>query len=272
MEEKGQWQSHIHNPFSDNIQPFPCSINNSSNEPPSSPSSSPPSPSSSSAPSNTSSNVSVQFSTPNNVNNRDLKDNATQRRGLTPSTPYKTPSSTTTVESGSKSRRRSLSQSTRNFFIPEGRGNWWTAFGVCLCHIICWLFGCCGQGRKCTRKQKAWWLVIVTFTITFLLTIFVSIEMYNAGAEPHILAWFSGGMCVFLAVPISVFEIFWHLVYFSNPSLQRYVIRILWMVPIYGIESWFALRYTENAVYLQAFREFYEAYVIWSFLHFLSKF
>ena len=61
-----------------------------------------------------------------------------------------------------------------------------------------------------------------------------------------------------LAVPISVFEIFWHLVYFSNPSLQRYVIRILWMVPIYGIESWFALRYTENAVYLQAFREFYE--------------
>jgi len=74
-----------------------------------------------------------------------------------------------------------------------------------------------------------------------------------------------------------VFEIFWHLVYFSNPSLQRYVIRILWMVPIYGIESWFALRYTvtENVyvgVYLQAFREFYEAYVIWSFLHFLMSF
>ena len=69
-----------------------------------------------------------------------------------------------------------------------------------------------------------------------------------------------------------MFEIFWHLVYFSNPSLQRYVIRILWMVPIYGIESWFALRYTENAVYLQAFREFYEAYVIWSFLHFLMSF
>ena len=172
---------------------------------------------------------------------------------------YSTPST-------SRSRRFSMS-------MPEvNPRNWWTAFGVCLCHVLCWLFDCCGQGRKCTRKQKAWWLVIVTFILTFLITIFVSIEMWNSGYEPHILAWFSGGMCVILAVPISVFEIFWHLVYFSNPSLQRYVIRILWMVPIYGIESWFALRYTENAVYLQAFREFYEAYVIWSFLHFLMSF
>ena len=67
-----------------------------------------------------------------------------------------------------------------------------------LCHVICWLFNCCGQGRKCTRKQKAWWLVIITFVFTFLLTIFISIEMYHNGAEPHILAWFSGGMCVLL--------------------------------------------------------------------------
>ena len=70
----------------------------------------------------------------------------------------------------------------------------------------------------------------------------------------------------------SIFEIFWHLVYFSNPSLQKYIIRILWMVPIYGIESWFALRNTDHAIYLQAFRDFYEAFVIWSFLQFLCKF
>ena len=180
---------------------------------------------------------------------------------------YSNPSSSSSFASSSV-----LSSTGRRFSLPEISGNWWTALGVCICHVVCWLFTCCGTSRKCTRKQKAWWLVIVTFVLTFLLTIFVSVEMYNAGAEPHILAWFSGGMCVILAVPISIFEIFWHLVYFSNPSLQRYVIRILWMVPIYGIESWFALRYTENAVYLQAFREFYEAYVIWSFLHFLMSF
>jgi hypothetical protein len=146
------------------------------------------------------------------------------------------------------------------------------ALGRCLCVVMSWLCNCCGQGRRCTRKQKAWWLVIITMILTFVTTVFVSLEMYKAGAEPHILAWFSGGVCVVLAVPISVFEIFWHLVYFSNPSLQKYIIRILWMVPIYGIESWFALRNTDHAIYLQAFRDFYEAFVIWSFLQFLCKF
>ena len=271
MSESSQWQQHIHNPFSDFSDNVQTSSTPSSTSYPTASSSSP---NSSSSPSSDSTNK-QQFTTPLPKINKELNENTTQRRGLTPSSPPPSSRTTsaTTGESGSKTRRHSISDSTRRFLMPEvSGGNWWTALGVCLCHIICWLFGCCGQGRKCTRKQKAWWLVIVTFIITFLLTIFISIEMYNAGAEPHILAWFSGGMCVLLAVPISVFEIFWHLVYFSNPSLQRYVIRILWMVPIYGIESWFALRYTENAVYLQAFREFYEAYVIWSFLHFLSKY
>lgn len=31
--------------------------------------------------------------------------------------------------------------------------------------------------------------------------------------------------------------------YFSRPKLQIRVIRILWMVPIYALDSWFALRF-----------------------------
>ena len=140
----------------------------------------------------------------------------------------------------------------------------WAALLRCICFLVSWLCNCYGQGRRCTRKQKAWWLVIITMVLTFITTVFVSLEMYKAGAEPHILAWFSGGVCVVLAVPISVFEIFWHLVYFTT-ELAKYIIRILWMVPIYGIESWFALRNTDNAIYLQAVRDFYEAFVICSF-------
>lgn len=260
-DHNSQWQQHIHNPFSDHPDHHPPTAATTTTTTP-----------------HNKHALKSRGSTPSNntAEASEFSSSSTFRPiPATPSTP--TTSSTTSTgsrESDSKTRRRhhSISESTRRFLLPDVAGNWWTAFGVCICHIVCWLFGCCGQGRKCTRKQKAWWLVIVTILITFLLTIFISIEMYNAGAEPHILAWFSGGMCVLLAVPISVFEIFWHLVYFSNPSLQRYVIRILWMVPIYGVESWFALRYTENAVYLQAFREFYEAYVIWSFLHFLTSF
>lgn len=135
-----------------------------------------------------------------------------------------------------------------------------------------WLCCCCGQGHKCTRKQRAWWLVIITMFLIGIGTVFIAIELYKSGEKSHVLAWFTAGMAVLLATPISVFEIFWHLVYFTKPRLQRYIIRIIWMVPIYGIESWFALKYTQNALYLQALREFYEAYVIWSFTHFLMSF
>ena len=31
--------------------------------------------------------------------------------------------------------------------------------------------------------------------------------------------------------------------YFSRPKLQIRVIRILWMVPIYALDSWLALRF-----------------------------
>jgi len=34
-----------------------------------------------------------------------------------------------------------------------------------------------------------------------------------------------------------------HTEYYTRPRLQRHVIRILWMVPIYSIDAWFALRF-----------------------------
>ena len=46
-----------------------------------------------------------------------------------------------------------------------------------------------------------------------------------------------------LAVPVTVYEVAMHLEYFSRPRLQIYVIRILWMVPIYAVDAWLALRF-----------------------------
>ncbi len=34
-----------------------------------------------------------------------------------------------------------------------------------------------------------------------------------------------------------------HVEYYTQPRLQRHVIRILWMVPIYAVDAWFALRF-----------------------------
>lgn len=56
-------------------------------------------------------------------------------------------------------------------------------------------------------------------------------------------AWFVAGIFVLLAVPVTIYEVAMHLEYFSRPRLQIYVIRILWMVPIYAIDAWLALRF-----------------------------
>ncbi|GFH23710.1 transmembrane protein, partial [Haematococcus lacustris] len=60
-----------------------------------------------------------------------------------------------------------------------------------------------------------------------------------------------------------------HTEYYTRPRLQRHVIRILWMVPIYAIDAWFALRFRDAREYLDPVRECYEAFVILSFFNFL---
>jgi hypothetical protein len=75
-----------------------------------------------------------------------------------------------------------------------------------------------------------------------------------------------------LAVPISIYEIVMHSEYYTRPELQRHVIRILWMVPVYATTSWFALRYPRLRVPMDSLRECYEAYVIYSFYQYLMAF
>ena len=58
-----------------------------------------------------------------------------------------------------------------------------------------------------------------------------------------------------------------HMFHYVRPELQMYYIRILWMVPIYAVESWFSLRFKEAALYIETARECYEAYVIYSFFY-----
>ncbi|KAM6267845.1 transmembrane protein 184C isoform 1-T1 [Spheniscus humboldti] len=51
-----------------------------------------------------------------------------------------------------------------------------------------------------------------------------------------------------------------------------YCNRILWMVPIYSLDSWIALKYPNIAIYVDTCRECYEAYVIYNFMVFLSNY
>ena len=68
-----------------------------------------------------------------------------------------------------------------------------------------------------------------------------------------------------LSVLISVRLIGQHLRHFSQPVIQRKIIAILWMVPIYGTTSWFSLRYISNSMFMDMLRDCYEGFVIYMF-------
>jgi hypothetical protein len=63
-----------------------------------------------------------------------------------------------------------------------------------------------------------------------------------------------------------------HTEHYTRPRLQRHVVRVLWMVPIYSVDAWLALRFVDARVYLDPVRECYEAYAIYSFYAFLVSF
>merc|ERR1712158_266315 len=64
-------------------------------------------------------------------------------------------------------------------------------------------------------------------------------------------------------------QIYQYLRYYTNPAEQRWIVRILFIVPIYAFESWLSLMlFGENTyyVYFNAIRDCYEAFVIYNFL------
>ena len=59
---------------------------------------------------------------------------------------------------------------------------------------------------------------------------------------------------------------------YRKPLLQRYVVRILIMVPIYAASSWASVVSLQAAFYLDPLRDIYEAFTIYTFLQLLVNF
>ncbi|XP_049874261.1 transmembrane protein 184B isoform X2 [Pectinophora gossypiella] len=77
------------------------------------------------------------------------------------------------------------------------------------------------------------------------------------------------GIFVWTALFITCQQIYQHLRWYTNPSEQRWIVRILFIVPIYGCYSWISLLFFNgNSYYVYFFtvRDCYEAFVIYSFL------
>ncbi|XP_054721919.1 transmembrane protein 184C-like [Uloborus diversus] len=116
-------------------------------------------------------------------------------------------------------------------------------------------------------------VVMIIYGLVILIVLPIcAVKFQQNGTSPHMQAWFTGGMFVLLALPITFWEITQHLVHYNKPYLQRYIIRILWMVPIYALNAWLALTFPSTSIYLDTCRECYEAYVIYNFMIFLLNF
>ncbi|XP_068102867.1 transmembrane protein 184A isoform X2 [Hyperolius riggenbachi] len=77
------------------------------------------------------------------------------------------------------------------------------------------------------------------------------------------------GVFVWTALLLTCHQIYLHLRNYTIPNEQRYIIRILFIVPIYSFDSWLSLLLIGNEqyyVYFDSVRDCYEAFVIYSFL------
>ncbi|XP_015119911.1 transmembrane protein 184B isoform X1 [Diachasma alloeum] len=77
------------------------------------------------------------------------------------------------------------------------------------------------------------------------------------------------GAFVWLALFITCQQIYQHLRWYTNPTEQRWIVRILFIVPIYATYSWISLLFFNSEgyyVYFFTVRDCYEAFVIYNFL------
>ncbi|WPT16217.1 Transmembrane protein 184C [Picochlorum sp. SENEW3] len=122
-------------------------------------------------------------------------------------------------------------------------------------------------GVPIRRVIRMVWVLIAVCTLSALP--WMMYEFKKADFSVHYQAWFMAGIFVILAVSVSVYEVAMHLEYYNCPKLQIRVVRILWMVPIYAVDSWLCLRFKDASFYIDPVRECYEAFVIYNFYMYL---
>lgn len=72
--------------------------------------------------------------------------------------------------------------------------------------------------------------------------------------------------CVVASIVLAVLHIYRHLINYTEPTYQRYIVRIIFMVPVYALMSFLSLLLNERSIYFNSIREVYEAWVIYNFL------
>ncbi|OCK98845.1 DUF300-domain-containing protein [Cenococcum geophilum 1.58] len=80
------------------------------------------------------------------------------------------------------------------------------------------------------------------------------------------------GIAALAATLVTVLSVWLQTKNYRKPLLQRYVVRILLMVPIYSASSWASLISLKAAFWIGPFRDVYEAFTIYTFVQLLTNF
>ncbi|KAF7274176.1 hypothetical protein GWI33_013148 [Rhynchophorus ferrugineus] len=134
---------------------------------------------------------------------------------------------------------------------------------------------CRGQCTDFLFRWKLWIRPLFIALYALAALVFVPLFLVHSlknGFNRHDQEVLVAGIFVGVAVPISLWEIIQHVIHYTQPKLQKHIIRILWMVPIYAVNAWLGLTYPKASVYVDSARECYEAYVIYNFMKFLLNY
>lgn len=165
-------------------------------------------------------------------------------------------------------RRNRWRSSARSDVSPDDDPSWWLSRPLQLLQQMN-----PGLNRQAARRM----LRTVGDYLAYgtLLTMFICFPMvlYRALSNRNLdlAAWNSAGVMVCGTLILSLRQVYLHLTHWYMPEVQKYVVRILVMAPIYSIQSWLSLRFHESRLYMDSIRDLYEAFVIASFVYYLIE-
>lgn len=94
--------------------------------------------------------------------------------------------------------------------------------------------------RRFCEEWRIWIrpLLIITYVIFAIIVVpLLIVNSVKDGFQRNDQLILIGGLFVLSAVPISIWHIIQHVIHFTKPILQKHIIRILWMVPIYALNA-----------------------------------
>ena len=92
------------------------------------------------------------------------------------------------------------------------------------------------------------------------------------GLERHQWAWAIGtafALSAFLISLVLIYKTFYHN---HSAPLRRYVILVLFMIPVYSVCAWLGLVLKDQSAYWDLVRDCYESLAIWAFFSFLTSY